>query len=101
MSPNFSLFIIFFSYYYLKRTNIKTVILILLFCILSSLPAFYYIFVLDINFLDEGTIVKFLGRIKELAKGLFKFFCTNIEPQRRRKIWKRSLITDRPGMNIF
>jgi len=55
MSPNFSLFIIFFFYYYLKRINIKTIILILLFCILSSLPAFYYIFVLDINFLTAGT----------------------------------------------
>jgi len=55
ISPNFSLFIIYFFYYYLKKTNIKTITLILLFCILSSLPAFYYIFLLDINFLIAGT----------------------------------------------
>ena len=55
ISPNFSLFIIFFFYYYLKNINIKTIILILSFCILFSLPAFYYIFVLDINFLTAGT----------------------------------------------
>ena len=55
ISPNFSLFIIYFFYYYLKKTNIKTITLILLFCILSSLPAFYYIFFLDINFLIAGT----------------------------------------------
>ena len=33
ISPNFSLFIIFFFYYYLKKINIKTITLILLFCI--------------------------------------------------------------------
>ena len=55
VSPNFSLFIVFFFYYYFTRINIKTITLILFFCILSSLPAFYYIFILDINFLNAGT----------------------------------------------
>ena len=55
ISPNFSLFIIYFFYYYLSKVNIKIISLILLFCILFSLPAIYYIFVLDINFLTAGT----------------------------------------------
>ena len=55
ISPNFSLFIIFFFYYYLKKINIKTTTLIFLLCFLSSLPAFYYIFVLDVNFLTAET----------------------------------------------
>ena len=74
ISPNFSLFIIFFFYHYLKRINIKTVILILLFCILSSLPAFYYIFVLDINFLTAGTP----GVASEQAVGLSFNFSNKI-----------------------
>ncbi len=74
MSPNFSLFVIFFFYHYLKRVNIKTVILILLFCTLSSLPAFYYIFVLDINFLTAGTP----GVASEQAVGLSFNFSNKI-----------------------
>ena len=74
ISPNFSLFIIYFFYYYLKKTNIKTITLILLFCILSSLPAFYYIFVLDINFLTAGTP----GVTSEQAVGLSFNFSNKI-----------------------
>ena len=55
ISPNFSLFIILFFYHYLKKNIFKDLIAILLFCLISSLPAFYYIFVLDINFLMAET----------------------------------------------
>ena len=55
ISPNFSLFIILFLYHYLKKNIFKDLIAILLFCLISSLPAFYYIFVLDINFLMAET----------------------------------------------
>ena len=55
ISPNFSLFIILFLYHYLKKNIFKDLIAILLFCLISSLPAFYYIFVLDINFLMAQT----------------------------------------------
>ncbi len=55
ISPNFSLFVIYFFYCYYKKINIVTITIALLFCILFSLPAIYYIFVLDINFLTAGT----------------------------------------------
>ena len=55
ISPNFSLFIILFLYHYLKKKVLKDLLTILLFCLISSLPAFYYIFILDINFLMAGT----------------------------------------------
>ena len=50
ISPNYSLFIIFFNYHYLKNNNFKNMILVYAFCLISSLPFFYYIFVLDVNF---------------------------------------------------
>ena len=55
ISPNFSLFIIYFFYYYYRKVNIKIITSVLLFCILFALPAIYYIFILDINFLTAGT----------------------------------------------
>ena len=55
ISPNFSLFIIFFLYHYLKKVAFKDLLIISLFCLVSSIPAFYYIFVLDINFLLAAT----------------------------------------------
>ena len=55
ISPNFSLFVIYFLFYYLKKTNLKTLALALIACFILSIPAFYYIFVLDINFLTAGT----------------------------------------------
>ena len=55
ISPNFSLFIIYFFYHYYRKINATAITLVLLFCILFSLPAVYYIFILDINFLTVGT----------------------------------------------
>ncbi len=55
ISPNFSIFIIFFFYHYLKKENLKVNIHIFLFCIFLSIPAVYYIFILNINFLVAGT----------------------------------------------
>ena len=55
VSPNFSLFIIFFAYHYLRKVAFKDLIILSLFCIFSSMPAFYYIFILDVNFLLAGT----------------------------------------------
>ena len=54
VSPNFSLFIIFFFYHYLKKVTFKDLIIIVILFI-SSLPAFYYIFILEVNFLLAGT----------------------------------------------
>ena len=55
ISPNFSLFILYFFYHYLKKLNFKTIILISTFCFILALPAFYYLFILEINFLSPGT----------------------------------------------
>jgi hypothetical protein len=55
ISPNFSLFIIFFLFHYLKKVAFKDLLVISLFCFVSSIPAFYYIFVLDVNFLLATT----------------------------------------------
>jgi len=55
ISPNFSLFAIFFLYHYLKKNNFKNLLGLLFFCFISSLPALYYIFILDINFLAAST----------------------------------------------
>ena len=51
ISPNFSLFIFFFGYHYWKNTNFKHLSQIFFFCLFCSIPAFYYLFFLDINFL--------------------------------------------------
>ena len=55
ISPNFSFFIIYFFYNYLKILNLRTIIYISLFSLIMSLPAFYFLFVLDINFLLAST----------------------------------------------
>ena len=39
----------------------KTIFLAILFCLICSFPAFYYIFILDINFLTAGTPGATLG----------------------------------------
>ncbi len=55
ISPNFSVFIIFYYFNFLKKTELKNIFLSLFLCLLSSLPAFYYLFILDINFLTANT----------------------------------------------
>ena len=55
ISPNFSLFIIFFSYHYFRLNNLKDLIYLYLFCLISTFPVFYYLVVLDVNFLMVNT----------------------------------------------
>ena len=55
ISPNFSIFIIYFFYYYIKKTDLKNLTLILFFSIIFALPAFYYLFILEVNFLTAVT----------------------------------------------
>ena len=55
ISPNFSIFIIFFAYHYLKKLNFTKLIFISFFCLIMASPAFYYLFILDINFLLAKT----------------------------------------------
>ena len=55
VSPNFSLFIVYFLYHYFKNHKLSYLILICSICLILSLPALYYLFYLDINFLTAGT----------------------------------------------
>lgn len=55
ISPNFSLFIFYFAYHYLKKNNLVDLIPIYIFCLICSFPVFYYFIILDINFLMVNT----------------------------------------------
>ena len=54
-SPNFSVFSIYFMFYFFKELNIKAIVKLLILNFFLSFPAFYYIFVLDINFMFSAT----------------------------------------------
>ena len=53
--PNFSLFIFYFSYHYLKENDLNDFIPLYIFCLISSFPVFYYLIILDVNFLMVNT----------------------------------------------
>ena len=55
ISPNFSFFFIYFLFFFLKKMELKKIFLLLFFNFLSAIPIFYYIFVLDVNFLISGS----------------------------------------------
>ena len=61
ISPNFSLFIIFYYFYFLKKTSFKNILYSLFFCAVCSIPALFYLFILDINFLISNTPAKAAG----------------------------------------
>ena len=58
ISPNFAVFSLFFFYKYCQAYNLFSykVLLIIILNIILSLPAFYYIFILDINFLFKTAV---------------------------------------------
>jgi len=54
-SPNFSLFSIYFFFYYLLNIrNFKNILYIVIFNIILAFPAFYYVYILDVNFIQLG-----------------------------------------------
>ncbi len=59
LSPNFAIFSIYFFYNYLKFFKLKNIniYIIVLLNLFLSFPAFYYIFYLDINFLNKSAIL--------------------------------------------
>ena len=59
ISPNFSVFSIYFFYFFCKKYSYfsKELIYIILTNILLSLPALYYLFVLDVNFLTKTAAI--------------------------------------------
>ena len=60
LSPNFAIFSIFFFYKFLSyyRFFSKEIIYITIFNIILSMPALYYIFALDINFLNKPATIE-------------------------------------------
>ena len=61
LSPNFSVFVVFFYFIFLKKIEFKNLIFLLVFNFLASLPMLYYLFVLKINFLLAGGTPKLLS----------------------------------------
>ena len=57
ISPNFSIFFLYFIVYYFQyyKINSKLILMISINCILS-LPMFYYLFILDVNFLTTTAV---------------------------------------------
>lgn len=54
ISPNFSVFILYFYYFFMKNMKINNLIYILLFNFLLALPMIFYVFIMDVNFLIAG-----------------------------------------------
>ena len=61
ISPNFCLFTIYFYFFYINKIDIKKLIPIIIFNLASAIPAFYYIFIMKINFLIAGRTSGFDG----------------------------------------
>ena len=56
ISPNFSLFSIFFYFIFLKELKLKNFLYLLLVNLIAALPMLYYVFVLDVNSLNYPII---------------------------------------------
>tara|TARA_B110000483_G_scaffold214250_1_gene263991 strand:+ start:6400 stop:7671 length:1272 start_codon:yes stop_codon:yes gene_type:complete len=74
-SPNFAIFSIYFVYKYFKFFGIGSLkfYIIIVFNLILSFPALYYIFVLDINFFNKSAAIG-LGKVDSI-------FFTNISNQ--------------------
>ncbi len=57
VSPNFSVFSIFFMLFFFKDFKFNRNLQLIIFNLLLAFPAFYYIFILDINFMFTATAV--------------------------------------------
>ena len=62
ISPNFSLFSIYFYFYFFKKITFKNVLLLFIFNLIASIPALYYLLILKINFLVAGVTPGLLGQ---------------------------------------
>lgn len=76
LSPNFSIFFLYFFYYYVQNLKFSKEMMLLIFLnLIISFPMFYYLFVLDVNFLKTTAIddVSTLARINPFNKILIIF----------------------------
>ncbi len=54
ISPNFSIFFPYFFFFFYKKFGISKLSLLILFNFLAAMPIFYYMFILDVNFITAG-----------------------------------------------
>ena len=54
LSPNFSIFSIFFYFLFYKNLNFRFFLFLILISFILSMPMIYYIFFLDVNFITAG-----------------------------------------------
>ena len=75
ISLNFAIFSIFFFYKYCRfySSEYKKILKIVLLNVALSLPAFYYVFILEINFINQSAAIG----IKENEKIFFRNFYNN------------------------
>ena len=66
ISPNYSLFSIYFYFIFFRHLNINNFFLLMIFNLFAALPMLYYLFILDINFLIAGKTPGPLGEISSL-----------------------------------
>ena len=73
ISPNFALFSIFYFYKFIIffKLEINKLIPIILLNLILSVPAFYYIFVLDINFLTNAAVLNIEGDANIFFSNIF------------------------------
>ena len=73
LSPNFSVFSIFFITKFISfyRFFSKEILIIILFNLILALPAFYYIFILDVNFFLKSAAIGIENNEKIIFNNLF------------------------------
>ena len=62
ISPNFSIFALYFYFFYFKKLNFLEFTKIIFLSFIASLPMMYYLFILDINFFTAGNTPGFDGK---------------------------------------
>ena len=71
ISPNFSVFSVFFYLIFFKNLNFKNFLYIIFFSIILSTPMIYYVFFLDINFIVAGHTPGYKNNILSLDFNIF------------------------------
>ena len=72
LSPNFSVFSIFYNKIHIILSIFsKEILIIILFNLILALPAFYYIFILDVNFFLKSAAIGIENNEKIIFNNLF------------------------------
>ena len=75
LSPNFSVFSIFFLFKFIKVYKLLSlkIFLVSLFNLILALPALYYVFILDINFLNKSAAINIDYNEKIFFNNIFNY----------------------------